>query len=245
MYNKENILIQSLHHKTHVAELWHGKGDCYSELSLEERADILLRVKELVAEMDLHNLDASLNFAMTGHDLLWPAAALLAWKKGMKLHLAICVGSPTDAGTQFIRTGHLDGDQRDKVREAAAVILNAIGALDAREAVLRGEEIQLDEEQLRTMNNMLGVDIVTDSRADNYIKKIHEMCEYVIHRETGRVYTGLQDYRVVWAESTPSIILALHDPMEMPEHICEVLKLADETALREAAANGRKRYAEY
>ena len=245
MYKKENIVIQSLPHKTHVAELWHGKGDCYSELSLEERADILLRIKELAAEMDLHNLDASLNFAMTGHDLLWPAAALLAWKKGMKLHLAICVGSPTDAGTQFIRTGHLAADQRDNVRQAAAVILDTIGAQEAKAAVLRGEEIQLDEEELRTMNNMLGVDIVTDSRADNYIKKIHEMCEYVIHRETGRVYTGLQDYRVVWAESTPSIILALHDPMETPDHVCQVLNLADEAALRKAAADGRKRYAEY
>lgn len=244
MYRKDKIVITSLHHKTHVAELWHGKDGCYSALTLEERAEILLQVKQLAADMGLHKLEDSLNFAMTGHDLLWPAAALLAWKQGLKLHLAICVGSPTDPGTQFIRTGYLAAEQREKIRQAAAVILQTVGAPEAAQAVLDGQEIQLDEAQLQTMHNMLGVDIVTNSRAENYVKKIHEMCEYVIHPETGRIYTGLQDYRVVWAESTPSIMLALHDPMEEPERVCQLLKL-DAPALEEAIRSGRKQYAEY
>lgn len=245
MYNKDNIVITSLHHKTHVAELWHGKDGCYADLSLQERAEILLKIKQLAADMDLHKLEDSLNFAMTGHDLVWPAAALLAWKQGLKLHLAICVGSPTDPGTQFIRTGHLAAEQREKVRQAAAVILETIGAPEAAQTVLAGQELQLEDEQLHTLHNMLGVDIVTDSRAENYVRKIHEMCEYVIHPETGRIYTGLQDYRVVWAESTPSIMLALHDPREDADHVCQLLQLQDSQALETAIRDGRKRFAEY
>ena len=245
MYEVDRIQLQSLHHKTHVAELWHGKQGCYQELTLQERAEILKKVKSLAAEMGLHKQEAALNIAMPAFDLVWPAAALLAWKQGLRLHLAICVGGPEDPCAQFLRTGCLAANQSEKVREAAAVILGTIGIDAAAAAVSRGEEIRLDDGQLRAMNEMVGVDIVSDSRAENYVRKISEMCEYVIHPETGRIYTGLQDYRVVWAESTPSIILALHDPREAAQRVCTLLKLEDDAALEAAITGGRKRFEEY
>ena len=54
MYELEKIKVQSLHHKTHVAELWHGQTDAWEQMSLSELAEIFLAVKREVARMDLH-----------------------------------------------------------------------------------------------------------------------------------------------------------------------------------------------
>lgn len=245
MYRKDKIIIQSLHHKTHVAELWHGKASDWQQLELQELADILLQVKKQVAEQGLHKEEAALNIAMPAEDLVWPAAALMAWQQGLALHLAICVGKPADPCAQFIRTGRLAENQSQRVRQAAAVILQTIQAPEQAQAVLAGQAMELDEQTLRKLNNMVGVDVVSDSRAENYVTKLYPMTEYVLHPETGRTYTGLQDYRVMWAESTPSVMLALHSPMEAAEHVCQLLKLPDETALQQAMQEGRKRFEEY
>ena len=60
------------------------------------------------------------------------------------------------------------------------------------------------------------------------------MTEYVQHPETARTYNGLQDYRVMWAESTPSILLALEDPRSEAGQVCRVLALEDDAALEHA-----------
>ena len=100
-------------------------------------------------------------------------------------------------------------------------------------------------EELARLTQMIGVDAVTDARGENYVRKIYEMTEYVLHPETGRLYTGLQDYRVMWAESTPSVILALQDPLEAADQVCALLGLPDAAALQAAKAGGRGRFVEY
>lgn len=245
MYALEKVKLQSLHHKTHIAELWHGAQIPWQSMQLSELAEIFLTAKQLAAAQELHAQTAPLNFAMPVDGLIWPAAALLAWQKGMALHLAICVGRPEDPCTQFIRTGCLPAGQPNATAQAAAVILRCIDAPEQAETVCSGGALQLTAAQLARLNQLVGIDAVTDARAENYVCKIYEMTEYVLHPETGRLYTGLQDYRVMWAESTPSIILALQEPAQAAEQVCELLHLPDVAALRAAQSGGRKRFEEY
>ena len=245
MYELEKIKVQSLHHKTHVAELWHGQTDTWEQMSLSELAEIFLAVKREVARLELHAAEMPLNFAMPAVELVWPAAALLAWKGGMPLHLAICAGAPEDPCAKFLRTGRLPGGLSDRTREAAGVILEIIGAPEQAALARQGEALCLAPEELARLTQMIGVDAVTDARGENYVRKIYEMTEYVLHPETGRLYTGLQDYRVMWAESTPSVILALQDPLEAADRVCALLGLPDAAVLQAAQASGRGRFVEY
>ena len=238
MYQVEKIKVQSLHHKTHVAELWHGQAGAWEQMSPSELAEIFPAVKREVARLELHAAEMPLNFA-------WPAAALLAWKGGMPLHLAICAGAPEDPCAKFLRTGRLPGGLSDRTREAAGVILEIVGAPEQAALARQGEAVCLAPEELARLTQMIGVDAVTEARGENYVRKIYEMTEYVLHPETGRLYTGLQDYRVMWAESTPSVILALQDPLEAADRVCTLLGLPDAAALQAAQAGGRKRFVEY
>ena len=247
MYQLDQIVITSLHHKTHVAELWHGKqaDTAWTEIPRQELVQALVKVRQLAAQQELHKEEQPLNFVMPAAGLLWPAAALEAKQKGVALNLAICVGAPDDPWAQFLRTGVLPQPQTQRQCSDAALVLEAIGAADAAQAAARGEAVQLTAEQLDALREQVGVDLVTDARAENFLRKIYEMTEYVQHPETARTYNGLQDYRVMWAESTPSILLALEDPRSEAGQVCRVLALEDDAALEHAMTTGRRRYAEY
>ena len=49
----------------------------------------------------------------------------------------------------------------------------------------------------------------------------------------------------MWAESTPSVILALQDPLEAADRVCALLGLPDAAVLQAAQAGGRGRFVEY
>ena len=100
MYELEKIKVQSLHHKTHVAELWHGQTDAWEQMSLSELAEIFLAVKREVARLELHAAEMPLNFAMPAVELVWPAAALLAWSIGC------AVGAKRAQMARYVRCGY-------------------------------------------------------------------------------------------------------------------------------------------
>ena len=44
MYELEKIKVQSLHHKTHVAELWHGQTDAWEQHQAKCRPFVMLHL---------------------------------------------------------------------------------------------------------------------------------------------------------------------------------------------------------
>ena len=70
MYQVEKIKVQSLHHKTHVAELWHGQAGAWEQMSPSELAEIFPAVKREVAQLELHAAEIPLNFAMPAAELV-------------------------------------------------------------------------------------------------------------------------------------------------------------------------------
>ena len=129
MYELEKIKVQSLHHKTPCggAVAW-ADGRMGADVTFRTGGDLSGSQAGGRTAGQLHAAEMPLNFAMPAVELVWPAAALLAWKGGMPLHLAICAGAPEDPCAKFLRTGRLPGGLSDRTREAAGVILEIIGA---------------------------------------------------------------------------------------------------------------------
>lgn len=89
---EEKIVISSLHHKTHVAELWHGKTGRAEDLVGTEIPDGYLAVigavyRRLTAE-GLHPDGAPVNVAASSS--LWVSAALQAKAQGVPIRYIIC-----------------------------------------------------------------------------------------------------------------------------------------------------------
>lgn len=231
MCEKKGIEIVSLHHKTHVAELWHETLPD----SLQERAAALQEIYRLVVEQGLHTAGAPLNFCMPTGDLSWPAAALKAKAEGLPLHLAICGGCVADSAAQFLRTGAVPLSEQEPA--ALRAVLTALHA-----DVPAGGT--LPDAALTQMKQTLACGVVTPQRMQNFLRKIYEGTEYVAHPMTAAIYNVLQDYKVMWAESTPTVILALHDPMEVADTVAELLQISAADLAR-MQQSGRKRYEEY
>lgn len=90
--NQESIVIASLHHKTHIAELWHGPTGSAVDLAGTEIpggyiAVVRQVVEQLVAE-GLHPAEAPVNLAVSTS--LWASAALQAKKSGVPIRYVIC-----------------------------------------------------------------------------------------------------------------------------------------------------------
>lgn len=90
--NTENIIIASLHHKTHVAELWHGASGSAEDLTGSEipggYIEVIRCVVERLYQEKLHPAGEPVNIAAPTS--LWVSAALQAKKSGVAIHKIIC-----------------------------------------------------------------------------------------------------------------------------------------------------------
>lgn len=88
----EDIIIASLHHKTHVAELWHGASGSAEDFTGSEipggYIHVIRCVVERLCQDGLHPAEEPVNIAAPTS--LWVSAALQAKKSGVPIHNIIC-----------------------------------------------------------------------------------------------------------------------------------------------------------
>lgn len=86
----EPVLV-SLHHKTHVAELWHGRTGCAEDFVGSEipggYVELLQKLYAMLCEQHLHTMGQPLNLAVSSS--VWARAALLAKQGGLPLQFII------------------------------------------------------------------------------------------------------------------------------------------------------------
>lgn len=84
-------VVVSLHHKTHVAELWHGKSGCAEDFVGNEipggYVQCLGRLLELLWAQGLHPAGEPVNLAVSTS--IWARAGLLAKEQGLPIRYVI------------------------------------------------------------------------------------------------------------------------------------------------------------
>lgn len=90
--NMEQIVISSVHHKTHIAELWHGKNGNAEDFTGSEipngYIEVIRSVVQKLSEEGLHPAGEPINIAVPTS--LWVSAALQAKHKGVPIAHIIC-----------------------------------------------------------------------------------------------------------------------------------------------------------
>lgn len=90
--NENGIVISSLHHKTHIAELWHGRSGNAEDFTGSEIPDgYIALIRAVYAELvweELHPAGELLNFAVPTS--LWVSACLQAREAGVPVNYIIC-----------------------------------------------------------------------------------------------------------------------------------------------------------
>lgn len=84
---------------------------------------------------------------------------------------------------------------------------------------------------------------VNEARQINFLKKILQEAQYLMTPETAGVYCALQSHRIARAESTPSILLVLQNPMNNCFGLCEILQCSEAELSR--LNQGRKHFMEF
>lgn len=90
--NEEKIVISSLHHKTHVAELWHGKTGSAEDLTGTEIPNgyiaVIDAVYALLVQQGLQPAGEPINIAAPTS--VWVSAALQARRAGTPIRYVVC-----------------------------------------------------------------------------------------------------------------------------------------------------------
>lgn len=128
--------IVSLHHKTHVAELWHGPSGSAEDFAgadiLNGYRSALAKVLEELAAQGLHPEAEPINVAVSSS--VWVSAALRAKREGLPIRYVIapfaslpwqeeqlvCVGVTPQQAEQYIRNIYRDAEYVLHPRTAAA-----------------------------------------------------------------------------------------------------------------------------
>lgn len=143
----ETIVISSLHHKTHIAELWHGSTGSAEDLTGSEIPGgyiaVVRQVVEQLTQEGLHPAGAPVN--LVAPTSLWVSAALQAKKSGVPIENIIspfssmpwkdlslvCIGVGQEQAQTYMRNIYRDADYILHPRTAAAYY-----ALQAHRAAL-------------------------------------------------------------------------------------------------------------
>ncbi len=83
-----------------------------------------------------------------------------------------------------------------------------------------------------------------DGRRAAYIRHIAREAQYLLAPETAGVYWALQCHRIARAEATPTLLLALQDPLAHRKALGEILKVPEEEVSK-LMLRGRKQFLEF
>lgn len=84
---------------------------------------------------------------------------------------------------------------------------------------------------------------VNEARQANFVRNILRDAQYLLAPETAGVYCALQSHRIATFDSTPSLILALEDPLAHAGELCTILEQPPDALWM--LSQGRKRFLEF
>ena len=236
------VNIESLGHRTLVAELWHNPGQSYDYLARELAEQLLnesscqsgwlsiaLRIAMLFGIYGQLPGDSSdpVAISVISRDFAAPISAYYARAWGLPIGNIVCCCNENSGLWELLRHGQLRTDTASvptilpeadvAVPENLERLVYEAGGTDEVERYLarcrRGGTYAPSETVLAKMNRGLSVSVVSSSRISQTISSVYRTHRYVLSPGSALSYAGLMDYRAKAGQARNALILAEKSPV--------------------------------
>lgn len=249
------VNIESLGHRTLVAELWHNPGQSYDYLA-RELAEQLLNESSCQSGWLSIALRIAMLFGIYGQlpgvssepvdisvisgDFAAPISAYYARAWGLPIGNIVCCCNENSGLWELLRHGQLRTDTASVptiLPEADVVVPENLerlvyeaGGTDEVERYLascrRGGTYAPSETVLAKMNRGLSVSVVSSSRISQTISSVYRTHRYVLSPGSALSYAGLMDYRAKAGQARNALILAEKSPALDAERTAAALNIS-------------------
>lgn len=258
-----------LHHKTAILELWHSQVGGFeaqqqallrlmhctpgnaAHWSVIAAAAALLTAAwcQLLAEGKL-DLDCHVNLAVHCGGFTAPLAGWICREMGLPFSKIVCACGRNSAPWDLIRRGELRPETATQGSCAESLLLDnlerlifcTLGRQEARAYATAREQqktYSLTAEQRERMESF-SVSVVSADRVCNFLSRIYETAHYLMSPETALCYNGLQDYRALTGDGTPSLALSEESPASCAAEVLEALNIQSRSPEREIERLSRR-----
>ena len=246
------VNIESLGHRTLVAELWHNPGQSYDYLARELAEQLLnesscqsgwlsiaLRIAMLFGIYGQLPGDSSepVDISVISGDFAAPISAYYARAWGLPIGNIVCENSGL---WELLRHGQLRTDTASvptilpeadvAVPENLERLVYEAGGTDEVERYLascrRGGTYAPSETVLAKMNRGLSVSVVSSSRISQTISSVYRTHRYVLSPGSALSYAGLMDYRAKAGQARNALILVEKSPALDAERTAAALNIS-------------------
>ena len=249
------VNIESLGHRTLVAELWHNPGQSYDYLARELAEQLLnesscqsgwlsiaLRIAMLFGIYGQLPGDSSepVDISVISGDFAAPISAYYARAWGLPIGNIVCCCNENSGLWELLRHGQLRTDTASvptilpeadvAVPENLERLVYEAGGTDEVERYLascrRGGTYAPSETVLAKMNRGLSVSVVSSSRISQTISSVYRTHRYVLSPGSALSYAGLMDYRAKAGQARNVLILAEKSPALDAERTAAALNIS-------------------
>ena len=249
------VNIESLGHRTLVAELWHNPGQSYGYLARELAEQLLnesscqsgwlsiaLRIAMLFGiygQLPGDSLEP-VDISVISGDFAAPISAYYARAWGLPIGNIVCCCNENSGLWELLRHGQLRTDTASvptilpeadvAVPENLERLVYVAGGTDEGERDLascrRGGTYAPSETVLAKMNRGLSVSVVSSSRISQTISSVYRTHRYVLSPGSALSYAGLMDYRAKAGQARNVLILAEKSPALDAERTAAALNIS-------------------
>ena len=249
------VNIESLGHRTLVAELWHNPGQSYDYLARELAEQLLnesscqsgwlpiaLRIAMLFGiygQLPGDSLEP-VDISVISGDFAAPISAYYARAWGLPIGNIVCCCNENSGLWELLRHGQLRTDTvsvRTILPEADVAVPENLerlvyeaGGTDEVERYLevcrRGGAYAPSDPVLAKMNRGLSVSVVSSSRISQTISSVYRTHRYVLSPGSALSYAGLMDYRAKAGQARNALILAEKSPALDAERTAAALNIS-------------------
>ena len=249
------VNIESLGHRTLVAELWHNPGQSYDYLARELAEQLLnesncqsgwlsiaLRIAMLFGiygQLPGDSLEP-VDISVISGDFAAPISAYYARAWGLPIGNIVCCCNENSGLWELLRHGQLRTDTASvptilpeadvAVPENLERLVYEAGGTDEVERYLascrRGGTYAPSETVLAKMNRGLSVSVVSSSRISQTISSVYRTHRYVLSPGSALSYAGLMDYRAKAGQARNALILAEKSPALDAERTAAALNIS-------------------
>ena len=249
------VNIESLGHRTLVAELWHNPGQSYDYLARELAEQLLnesscqsgwlsiaLRIAMLFGiygQLPGDSLEP-VDISVISGDFAAPISAYYARAWGLPIGNIVCCCNENSGLWELLRHGQLRTDTASvptilpeadvAVPENLERLVYEAGGTDEVERYLevcrRGGTYAPSEMVLAKMNRGLSVSVVSSSRISQTISSVYRTHRYVLSPGSALSYAGLMDYRAKAGQARNALILAEKSPALDAERTAAALNIS-------------------
>ena len=247
------VNIESLGHRTLVAELGHNPGQSYDYLARELAEQLLnesscqsgwlsiaLRIAMLFGIYGQLGSDETTDISVISGDFTAPISAYYARAWGLPIGNIVCCCNENSGLWELLRHGQLRTDTASvptilpeadvAVPENLERLVYEAGGTDEVERYLascrRGGTYAPSETVLAKMNRGLSVSVVSSSRISQTISSVYRTHRYVLSPGSALSYAGLMDYRAKAGQARNALILAEKSPALDAERTAAALNIS-------------------